>query len=188
MQVAGTDQDRRPAILYLWGSKEIAMKYITNIIIAVSLLVPLSAAETLPPDVSRVIAMRDTEIKRINQRCVIELERLKVSYTKRGDLKNAVLVDNLIKGMKARQEIVGSWLFDFRGKPRAYTFHENGSMSGAYASSGSRFNGTWKADGDNVEISNERGEIIANVAMSAEGGPSMKTTSYNVVMSGKKID
>jgi hypothetical protein len=124
-------------------------------------------AQSIPPDVSRLLAQRDAEIKKINQRCVVELERLKVSYTKRGDLKNAVLVDNMIKEMKVSHPIVGSWTFDYRGNPRSYTFNEDGSVSGAFLSSGGGFKGIWKADGNNVVISSESGEIIANVSMDA---------------------
>lgn len=165
------------------------MKHITNIIIAAfTMLSPVGAAEKHPPDVSRVIAMRDAEINRINRIYVAELERLKVSYTKRGDLNNAVLVDKLVKEMKAGQEIVGSWLFDFRGKPRAYTFRENGSMTGAYASSGSVFNGTWTADGGSVAIISDRGETVAHIDMNAVGGPKMTTANYKVVLPGKKTD
>lgn len=169
------------------------MKYHT-IILAIATLVACAnvahaqAAQNLPSDVSRVIAQRDAEIKKINQRCVTELEKLKVSYTKRGDLKNALLVDNLIKEMKLSPPIVGNWMFDYKGKSLRYTFREDGSMSGAYVISGSGFKGTWKEKGDNVEISSDRGEIIANVSMTAAGRPEMKTVRYNIVLPGKKID
>lgn len=168
------------------------MKYLTIIIATLIAGVNVGhaqEAQNLPSDVSRVIAQRDAEIKKINQRCVIELERLKVSYTKRGDLKNAVLVDNMIKEMKVSHPIVGSWIFESNGKSFRYTFREDGTMRGAYAISGNEFNGTWKVDGDDVAIHREKdGDIVANVSMNAVGGPKMKTTRYNMVLPGKKID
>lgn len=169
------------------------MKYHIIIIAIATMIAGLNAShaqavQNLPPDVSSVIAQRDAEIRRINRIYVAELERLKVSYTKRGDLKNAVLVVKLVKEMKAELEIVGRWSFDFRGKTRAYTFHENGSMTGTYAVSGSVFKGTWKADGDNVAVINDPGEIIANIDMSTHGGPKMKKARYNELMPGRKTD
>lgn len=169
------------------------MKY-HNIFPAIATLVAganvshAEAAQNLPSDVSRVVDQRDAEIKKITQRCVAELEKLKVSYTKRGDLENALLVDKLIKEMKLPSPMVGNWVFYYKGKSLRYTFREDGSMSGAYVISGSGFKGTWKTKGDNVEIRSDSGDIIANVSMTDPGRPEMKTLRYNIVVPGKKID
>jgi hypothetical protein len=168
------------------------MKYHT-IILAIATLVSganvsnAQEAQNLPSDVSRVIAQRDAEIKKINQRCVIELERLKVSYTKRGDLKNALLVDNVIKEMKIPHHIVGNWMFVYEGRSFPYMFREDGSISGNYVTGGG-FNGTWKAEGDKVVIRREDGSVFSNISMSDENNPIMKTLDTQKTLYGKKND
>lgn len=176
------------------------MKY-HIIIIAIATLIAgvneshAQAVQNLPSDVSRVIAQRDAEIRKINRSCVIELERIKVAYTKRGDLKNAVLVDNLVKEMKAAHAanvIVGRWTFSRRGEDRIYEFRADGSVSGQYLTGGLPFVARWKAVGPFIEVYDTRGKTFIKVSIEFEGdvrlmvmavrtksGPGRKSTDLN---------
>ncbi len=173
------------------------MKYHTIIIAIATLIAGVNvghaqAAQNLPSDVSRVIAQRDAEIRKINQHCVIELERLKISYTKRGDLKNAVLVDNLIKEMKAAHAtnvIVGRWMFSSQGKNTPYTFRADGSVSGIGPVHGHPFNARWRAVGSDIEVFDGAGKTFIRLSVAFTGNVRLLAEdSRGGMWTGKKIE
>lgn len=69
------------------------------IIAALIPIVGLSSEPELPFDAKRLIQKRDTAFNRINEGLKRELEKLKVKYTKRGDLESANKISDYIKSL-----------------------------------------------------------------------------------------
>jgi hypothetical protein len=59
-----------------------------------------SHADEIPSDVKNLLEKRDNAVSAIDKRLVEELEKLKVNYTKRGDLESANAVVELISKYK----------------------------------------------------------------------------------------
>jgi len=55
------------------------------------------SADELPSDVQVLLGKRDRAIERINRTLVVELKKLKVIHTRRGDLEGAIVIADLIK-------------------------------------------------------------------------------------------
>jgi len=65
----------------------------------------------LPPEAKALLAQRQQAIEKIDNKLSQELEKIKVDYTKRGNLEAAVAVSELIKGFPGPEgpALEGSW-------------------------------------------------------------------------------
>ena len=115
------------------------------------ILTTLVNAEFLPYDAKHLVAQRELAIKRIDEKFLSELEKLKTKYVKSGDLENALSINELIKKTQSSSsalgnssDITGAWVFTFKGKERRYTFKDDYSMTGQFVDSGKGFRGQWK--------------------------------------------
>lgn len=77
------------------------MKWISLISVATLLFPLVRAEEVLPVDVQRVSDQRDAAIEKINTTYIQELEKLKINYTKQGNLDAANKIVALISAVKA---------------------------------------------------------------------------------------
>ena len=60
-----------------------------------------SQADEIPSDVKNLLEKRDNAVSAIDKRLVEELEKLKVNYTKRGDLESANTIVELVAKYKS---------------------------------------------------------------------------------------
>ena len=73
-------------------------------LILISLFVGLSSGEELPSDVQRLFGKRNEAIAKIDRTFVNELEKLKVKYTKKGDLDSANAIVTLIEQFRIEED------------------------------------------------------------------------------------
>jgi len=116
----------------------------------------LSSAEQ-PQKLTRLITLRNQEVAKIDERFLEALEKLKVQYTKSGDLESANAVVEVITNLKSKDQIldsiVGEWSFKYKGENREYIFTQDFKFSGKYPVSGNPFSGVWKRKGKYIYIS-----------------------------------
>lgn len=72
------------------------MKRIIHLIITSLVVENASADQPMPPDVQRIIEQRASASSKIDRIYVQELEKLKSSYTKQGNLEVALKIDHLL--------------------------------------------------------------------------------------------
>ena len=95
------------------------------------LLISVSQGVELPLEAKKLADQRSEAIQKIDAKYVQELEKIKVAYTKRGDLDSANAVAELIEKVNFRQQasienvIDGVWKRDHDG--RIWTFDGKGS-------------------------------------------------------------
>lgn len=102
----------------------------------ISLFIPILfqfvEAGDVPMAVETVIEGRNQAIKKIDKVYVQELEKLKLGYTKKGDLKNANLVDELIKGGHLSDieppKLDGKWHYVIEGQDKGVIRVFNGGV------------------------------------------------------------
>lgn len=82
------------------------MKTLAYICLAISLCIEFSVGEEFPSEVQGLISKRNEAVTRIDRTFVAELEKLKVKYTKAGDLESANKTVKLIENYA--KEIVES--------------------------------------------------------------------------------
>jgi hypothetical protein len=73
------------------------MKAVLLILAAVSIFPLAQAEESMPPDVQRVVDQRAAAVAKIDKIYLQELEKLKLNYTKKGDLETANKIVALTK-------------------------------------------------------------------------------------------
>lgn len=108
------------------------------LLLAVLLVLPFARAEDdLPGDVRRVTEQRDAAIEKINKTYVQELEKLKLSYTKQGNLDVANKIVKMIENTQADDpnSLVGKW--------RAGRRAEIDIKSGGEATYNGKIRGKW---------------------------------------------
>lgn len=129
--------------------------YVTYILAAV--LSPVIASAELPADVTRLVEIRDKEIRKIDDSYIEALERLKDSYTKQGELETAILVTSLIQKVRpseaeagaetaAPHPIVGTWAFHSDRGLRNFQFLADGKVRGQAPLHGNAIDGKWSVD------------------------------------------
>jgi hypothetical protein len=119
---------------------------------ALTLILPLSQAEeALPSDVQRVSDQRDAAIDKINKTYVQELERLKTSYTKQGNLDVANKIVKLISGIKS-DDLIGKWVFSHNGFVAEIKTGGDAILDG-------KIRGKWAAKDSNLTIKWDHGYI-----------------------------
>ena len=81
-----------------------------------ALTVMLSASDKLPYEAANLVAKRERAIEKIDEKFVTELEKLKKTFTKRGDLESANAIVFLIASVKdgrntgsKKETIEGVW-------------------------------------------------------------------------------
>lgn len=79
------------------------MKAVLLILAVVSILPFSQAEEVLPPDVQRVVDQRAAAVAKIDKICLQELDKLKVNYTKLGNLDMALKIEMLAKGLATKE-------------------------------------------------------------------------------------
>jgi hypothetical protein len=85
------------------------MKAAFLFLVAASILPHVLAEQPLPPDVERVVDQRAAAIAKIDRTYVQELEKLKINYTKQGNLNVANKIANLILESQS-DNYVGKWI------------------------------------------------------------------------------
>ena len=105
------------------------------ILIGIAIASQTIFAESDPYELLALRAKRDLEYAKIDTVYLQELKKLKTQFTKAGDLKNALLIEEAIqsvygKGEEKRQEFVldGEWSYYINGKKKAERRFENGKM------------------------------------------------------------
>jgi|GEM_PF-6213000 len=91
------------------------MKFIILICLICSFSLAFSSEKELPSEVQWLVSKRKEAVAKVDQAFVEELEKLKVKYTKTGDLEKANLVVTLIKQTKSidgeeKISLDGKWL------------------------------------------------------------------------------
>ena len=84
------------------------MKFAIYLITAIVFLPLARANEPLPPNVQRLIDQRAAAIAKIDKQYVQELEKIKVFYTKQGNLEGANVVVDLIKQISPQVRITSA--------------------------------------------------------------------------------
>jgi len=159
----------------------------TIIAVAFILSYAFAFADDLPYDVTQVVTERERQVAKIDEKYSAALERLKVSYTKKGDLETALKIDTLIKAT-ASGDVVGEWSFAPPAGPRKYVFYADGTMtghwSGPYAAT---FNGKWTKKLSIVSLVVD-GKEPGKLELSAIGLSKLTEPGSNIVMFGSKKD
>jgi len=146
------------------------MKKLNSTILVISLLISNIVAEpSLPYDIKQLIHKRELAIKKIDFKYLVELENLKVKYTKSGNLEVANLINRIIIDLKpdsgnltaqtVYHEIVGKWEFEYKGKKRSFEFMSNSKFTGQYLVDGKRFSGKWRVNGKKIGLSDENAKL-----------------------------
>jgi hypothetical protein len=124
------------------------MKALLLILAALSIVTFVQAEEVLPPDVQRVVDQRAAAVAKIDKIYLQELEKLKVTYTKQGNLEVANTVMKLIEAVEmptvAKEPLVGRW--SRVGKPGRWVFRPDGT--GDFTSPGKLEKILWKKKSD----------------------------------------
>lgn len=159
----------------------------TFIAVAFILSYTFAFADDLPYDVSQVVAERERQMAKIDEQYTAALERLKVSYTKKGDLETALKIDTLINAT-ASGDLVGEWSFAPPAGPRKYVFFADGTMTGHWSGPhGATFNGKWTKKLSIVSLVVD-GKEPGKLELSAVGLSKLTEPGSNIVMLGSKKD
>ncbi|MEJ6828777.1 MAG: hypothetical protein QNK61_01155 [Akkermansiaceae bacterium] len=119
-------------------------------------------AKELPSEFKDLKDIRESRIEIINEQYVDALKKLKMRYTKKGDLESAILVDEEIKlyfhdkGFSSAKihedkvnedQFLGVWVFDFGDWERVRTLEKGGSVK-----QNNKAWGNWKIEGQDLII------------------------------------
>lgn len=111
------------------------MKNTLSTVIVILLTAVFSMGEELPIDIQSLLNKRDQAVAKIDQTLVQELEKLKVKFTKAGDLESANKTVKLIEQYSANFELVGEWsVRSGTGWSGVFNFLPNGKIN----------DGTWR--------------------------------------------
>jgi hypothetical protein len=111
-------------------------------------------AQELPYDVKVLEQQRNQAVAKIDATYRTELEKMKIKYTKLGDLETANKIASLLKNLETNPSapnvkddfgVVGKWVFKIEGKKRNFNFSSDMSFTGQYTT-GQDFSGTWKVE------------------------------------------
>ncbi len=109
------------------------MKMAPGLLIQISslvFLISVSLGAELPPEAKRLVEQRDEAIQKIDSKFCEELEKIKLAYTKRGDLDSANAVADLIGKVDSKPQahregvIEGVWKRDLDDS--IWTFDKDG--------------------------------------------------------------
>jgi len=94
---------------------KMTLKSSIHAFLALAFMSTISLGAELPEEAQRLIEIRKKAIEKIDEKFVDELEKIKTTYTKMGDLEsaNAILdlIENVALPMKTDVQFVGKWLF-----------------------------------------------------------------------------
>ncbi|MGJ8658080.1 MAG: hypothetical protein ACSHX6_16655 [Akkermansiaceae bacterium] len=137
---------------------------IKYLIIVILTIIPIFAEE-LPYEFKKLKNIRDSQIETINEQYVTALEKLKLKYTKKGELASALLVDEEIKSyLKSDslsteniepKQFLGTWLFSFDNWSRVRTIETNNKVNQS-----GKFWGTWKTEKQILILTSKDGKQI----------------------------
>lgn len=114
-----------------------------------------------PKKLNDLITLRNKKVAKIDAQFLIALEKLKIEYTKSGDLESANSVVSIIKNISSTDnpnalqlldDIIGEWSFKYKGMDRVFKFTKDSKFIGRYPVSGRTFSGTWTRSGKNIFI------------------------------------
>jgi len=158
--------------------------------------------EALPLDLQELAAKRAAAVERIDRTFLEELRKLKEGYITKRDLDSANQVDLMIQEVgerldtgvddeiKGREAVVGSWVFNYEGKARNWTFNKGGTVLGVAAVGGKPFRLTWELKDGFVSIKtiSRKGQEYewARLHLAEQGGAKMVTHANRVMMGMKK--
>ena len=122
----------------------------------ISLFIGYSSGAELPSDVKQLLSKRNEAVAKIDEIFLKELEKLKVKYTKQGDLESANKTVDLIEKYsqespktvpKIEDELIGRWIGrTSSGLSPEYFFMRNGNVNDGkwrIANNGKKLVCTW---------------------------------------------
>ncbi|MGJ8634290.1 MAG: hypothetical protein ACSHX7_10250 [Luteolibacter sp.] len=128
----------------------------SGIIVTVLKLAQFSYAETLPHDVLHLQSQRKLALEEIDSKYRIELEKLKIKYTKTGDLEAANAIVHVLNNLKSpstnKHPVIGKWEFDSKGNTRTFEFKDDSNFTGQLLKNGKKFFGKWSVDGNTIVL------------------------------------
>ena len=129
--------------------------------ISLSLCCQFVTAEALPEDVETLKAKRNQAVQKIDATYYAELEKLKVKYTKAGNLEAANRINGMLEDLALNSSavigvdnfsVVGRWVFEAGNRKRYFNFNGDMSFTGQFAVAGDKFSGTWRVEGKRIVL------------------------------------
>ena len=90
---------------------KVTLKSLIATFLPLALISTISFGAELPQEARRLIDARAKAIENIDKQFVGELEKIKIAYTKKGDLESANAIVNLINTVPLDVQFVGKWSF-----------------------------------------------------------------------------
>lgn len=139
------------------------MRNFTYVCAIISLLAGWSSGEELPREVERLISKRNEAVTKIDRTMVEELEKLKLQYTKDGDLeaanKTVELID-LYTDASLKEELAGKWRIYDTKNPAYWTGIVTITRELSYSCQGSFGTPNNQGNAGKVAIDKENKKII----------------------------
>ena len=90
---------------------KITLKSLIVVFLPLALMSTISLGAELPQEALRLVELRKKAIENIDKQFVGELEKVKITYTKKGDLDSANAIVTLINTVPLDGPLIGKWLF-----------------------------------------------------------------------------
>lgn len=160
-------------------------------ILALYCVTGLSLFGKVPDSVTQLGEQRNAAIQTIDEKYVKELEKIKISVTKTGDLESALAVDSLIKNVQnqtighknirpladanSEATVLGEWLYTYlsNGYHETWTFRGDGKLEFSPADKSGSKSGNWSVKGDNLVV--EKSGHIFRFPMDTLVSPKIET-------------